>query len=98
MTLRSVIYGSNLLVFGVNNQLLWQRSVELATGNPGIGGLNIPSGAGFTGVSLGHHDVVGPGQVPATSVVSSVFPDLGIAALAGRAGRSTVSGSGSMTW
>ena len=76
MTLRSVIYGTTLLVFGANNALIWQGTVDstFATGSPGIGGVGIPSGAGFTSVSVGRHDVIGPGQVPATSVASSIFP------------------------
>jgi hypothetical protein len=73
MTLRSVIFGTNLWIYA-NNLLVLTQTVSATTGNPGIGGIGTPSNSGFTSISLGYHDVVAPGQVPATSIASSVFP------------------------
>ncbi len=73
MTLRSVIYGPALYVFN-NSVLIWAGGIPSTTGNPGIGGYSQPSGSGFVSVSLGHRDVLGPNQIPVTSIASSVFP------------------------
>jgi hypothetical protein len=70
---RTVIFGTNLWVF-VNNTAVWMGTVPLTSGGPGIGG---PTGqsSGFLSVSIGHHDVVGPNQIPASLVASSVMPN-----------------------
>lgn len=73
MTLRSVIFGTTLYVFA-NNSIAWMGQIPSSTGNPGVGGINIPSNSGFASALIGHHDVVAPGQVPLTSIESSVFP------------------------
>ena len=75
MTLRIVVFGGSLWVFTTNNTWIYAGSVPVTTGNPGIGGYGIPAGSGFSGIWLGHHDVVSPGQVVGTSAVSSVFPN-----------------------
>ena len=74
MTMRTVIWGQKLWIF-INNVQVWTGSnFPTLTGNPGIGGYNMPSGSGFSSVNLGHHDTVAPSQIAATTVASSVFP------------------------
>jgi YD repeat-containing protein len=75
MTLRTAIFGSSIFIFE-NKWLVWESgNVTVTSGNPGIGGYNMPSGTGFTSISLGHHDVLPPAQISATSFESSVFPN-----------------------
>jgi hypothetical protein len=80
MGLRTVITGSTVLVFTTvsaqeTNWLVWFGTASVTSGNPGIGGHDIPAGSGFTGIWLGHRDVVAPGVISATSITSSVFPN-----------------------
>jgi chitodextrinase len=70
MTLRTAIFGSSIFIFE-NKWLVWESgNVTVTSGNP-----DMPSGTGFTSISLGHHDVLPPAQISATSFESSVFPD-----------------------
>lgn len=45
------------------------------TGNPGIGGFNLPSGSGFTAVKVGHHDTVAPYSINSNTVGVSALPN-----------------------
>ena len=71
MTFRTVIFGGALWIY-VNNAIAFQVAVG-TTGNPASVGYNMPSGSGFAGIELGHHDTVAPFPVSGTSVASSVF-------------------------
>lgn len=71
--LRSVVFGGNLWVY-LNNYPVWMGTVPQTSGVPGIGGYNQPSPSGFTQVYLGHHDLMAPNEVSASSVATSVFP------------------------
>lgn len=70
--LRTVVFGTNLWVYtapqletglssSVGNSVpVWQGSISLTTGQPGVGGYNVPSENSIGLVAIGHHDVVAP--------------------------------------
>ena len=74
MTLRSVIFGGRLFVYA-NNYWVWDQNISTTSGNPGIGGYNMPAGSGIASVKLGHYDTLAPFQVPAHPIPSSIFPN-----------------------
>ena len=79
--LRSVVYGTTLLVY-LNNDLIVSMTVPATTGQPGVGGYGTGGGVGFpynpaTGdsmIEIGHHDTVAPNTVSATGLRTSIFP------------------------
>ena len=74
MTVRSVIWGTNLWVF-LDNQLAAQVTVPSTTGQPDIGGYGMTSPSGFIDLKIGHHDTAAPPNGPvATGLRSSILP------------------------
>ena len=73
MTLRSVVFGTNLWVF-VNNVAVLQQAIPLTTGRPGIGGYGQTAGGFQGGATVGHWDSVAPGQVVPRTVSTSLYP------------------------
>ena len=74
MTVKSVIWGTNLYVF-LNNVLQGMYTVPTMSGVPGIGGYGMPSGSGITSVMLGAHYVGTPPSITQNTVGTSEFPN-----------------------
>ena len=70
---RTVVFGGSVWVF-VDSQLKGVYSIPVTTGHPGFGGYGMSGPAGFSAVSIGHHDTVNPGAPSSTGIRSSILP------------------------
>lgn len=75
MTTQVVVWNTNLFLF-IDGVLSLQYSLPAGlTGNPGIGGLDQPSGSGFTAIKVGRHDTVAPRWINPNTVGVSALPN-----------------------